>query len=209
MKYDVIILASGKGERANLGFNKTFYRMKNGKRVLDCSIERFEQDQDCQRIIVVTNKENFIDVQSERRIIVTEGGKLRRDSVYNGLKLVESDYVLIHDGARPFIDSASIERIKEKLKDCDAVCLGHMSYDTVKYVEDGRIVKTLDRNNIFLAETPQAFKSELIKSCYEKCEDINFTDDASLVESLGYTVEIVLNDSDNRKLTNTEDFNNL
>ena len=209
MKYDVVIVASGKGVRANLGYNKVFYKMKNGKTILDCSVNLFYEDEDCRRIIVVTNEEDFISIKDNNKLISVSGGNERKDSVYNGLKEVESEYVLIHDGARPFINFETIEEIKKLLIENDAVCLGHMSSDTVKIIEDDRIVETIDRNKVFLAETPQAFKSSLIKDCYERCEDINFTDDASLVESLGYEVKILINKYDNHKLTRKEDFNNL
>lgn len=208
MKYDVIIVASGKGSRANLGYNKVFYKLKDGRSVLDCSINLFDNDTDCQRIIVVTNHEYFHEVKGNK-VIVVEGGKERRNSVYNGLKEVKSDYVLIHDGARPYLHINALEAIKERLETCDCVVLGKMATDTVKTVKDNKVIETIDRSTIFLAETPQGFKSSLIKDAYEKCDDINFTDDTSLVESLGYEVNIVLDEYNNKKLTKEEDFKNL
>lgn len=207
MNYDVIIVASGKGVRANLGYNKVFYEMKNGKRVLDCSIDLFKEDEDCKRIIVVTNKEDFEYIDDA--VIKVEGGDERKDSVFNGLKEVISDYVFIHDGARPFIRKENIEDIKNSLKDNDAVCLGSIALDTIKLIDGDDIVETIDRNKVFIAQTPQAFKTSLIKDCYEKCKDLLFTDDSSLVESLGYKVKVVLNNFDNHKLTKEDDFLDL
>lgn len=207
MNYDVIIVASGKGVRANLGYNKVFYEMKNGKRVLDCSIDLFKEDEDCKRIIVVTNKEDFEYIDGA--VIKVEGGDERKDSVFNGLKEVISDYVFIHDGARPFIRKENIEDIKNSLKDNDAVCLGSIALDTIKLIDGDDIVETIDRNKVFIAQTPQAFKTSLIKDCYEKCKDLLFTDDSSLVESLGYKVKVVLNNFDNHKLTKEDDFLDL
>lgn len=208
MKYDAIIVASGKGQRANLGYNKVFYEMADGKSVLDHSIALFDGDADCEQIIVVTNADCFERVKGEK-VIVTEGGEQRKDSVCNGLKLVKSAYVLIHDGARPFLHRESLEALKEKVFACGAAILGRMAFDTVKEVEEGRIVKTLDRQRIFLAETPQGFRTDLIRDCFARCEDIAFTDDASLVESLGHDVYIVVDRYDNRKLTKEEDFRDL
>jgi len=208
MKYDVVIVASGKGQRANLGYNKVFYKMKDGRIVLDCSIDLFLNDDDCINVIVVLNEDDFDQLNNDK-VIKVKGGKERKDSVYNGLQKVSSDYVLIHDGARPFLRRETLDLIKNELIDNDAVCLGHMATNTIKVIEDDYIVKTLDRNNIFEAETPQGFKSELIKDCYEKCDDIVFTDDASLVESLNYKVKVVLNKYDNPKLTKEDDFINL
>ena len=208
MKYDAIIVASGKGQRANLGYNKVFYKLKDGRSVLDCSIERFTNDPDCYKIIVVTNPEYFHEVKGQKTVVV-EGGKERRDSVYNGLKRVESEYVLIHDGARPYLHPEALNDLKEKLSQNDCVVLGRIATDTIKLIEGETVVETIDRNKVFQAETPQGFRSELIKDAYENCADINFTDDCSLVESLGYKVTIVIDHFDNRKLTKEEDFRNL
>ena len=208
MKYDAVIVASGKGQRANLGYNKVFYKLKDGRSVLGCSIERFEHDEECHKIIVVTNPEYFHEVKGYKTLCV-EGGKERKDSVYNGLKEVDCEYVLIHDGARPYLHEEALKEIKEKLQVSDCVVLGKMATDTIKLVEGDKIIKTIDRNRVFLAETPQGFKSELIINAYKNCADINFTDDASLVESLGYEVSIVIDRFDNKKLTKEEDFKNL
>ena len=209
MKYDALIVASGKGERAKLGYNKVFYRMKDGKTVLEHAASLFMEDEDCKRIVIVTNRENFEDVFDCGKLVLTVGGELRRDSVFNGLKLCESEYVLIHDGARPFLTKKALEEVKKETELHKAVVLGRKAIDTIKLIDGNKIVKTIDRNGVFLAETPQAFDRKLILSCYERCEDIPFTDDASLCESLGYDVFIVNNDSDNRKLTKEEDFRDL
>ena len=209
MNYDAVIVASGKGQRANLGYNKDFYIMKDGKSVLDHSVQLFCDDPDCKNVIVVTNPENFEKVMKDEKVKITQGGKERKDSVYNGLKLSQSDYVFIHDGARPFLKKDVLEQLKEKVAADKAVCLGHFATDTVKIVSDGKIEKTVDRNTVFLAETPQAFERELILDCYKRCEDVLFTDDASLAESLGYAVSVLNDPYDNRKLTKEEDFKNL
>ncbi len=209
MKYDVIIVAYGKGERACLGFNKVFYTMKDGMTVLDHSLSLFTKDEDCQRIIVVTNEEYSELLPEHEKILRVDGGERRQDSVRNGLAHVESPYVFVHDGARPFLKEDNIRDLKEKLQECDAVVLGHKAVDTIKVLEGDRIIKTVDRNTIFIAETPQAFKTDLFKNCYSRCEDVLFTDDASLVESLGYEVRPVFNPHDNRKLTGEDDFKDL
>ena len=209
MKYDVVIVASGKGQRANLGYNKAFYKMKNGKTVLQNSASLFIDDKDCQNIIVVTNKEYFDQVFTCDKLTIVCGGQERRDSVFNGLEKVASEYVLIHDAARPFLVKESLEEIKNKVVETNAVILAKKSTDTIKIVSDGKIEKTIDRNTVYMAETPQAFKTSLIKECYDKCEHINFTDDALLCEQLGYEVYVVEDKYNNKKLTLEEDFNNL
>lgn len=209
MKYDVIIVASGKGERANLGYNKVFYKMKNGKTVLEQSVELFLEDNDCVNIIVVTNEECLKLVLNNNKIIKTIGGEQRKDSVKNGLKLVSSEYVLIHDGARPFLNAQSLSELKIEIEKHGAAILAKKAVDTVKKIQNNKIIKTIDRNTIYLAETPQGFKTDLIKKCYEKCGAKDFTDDASLVESFGYDVFVVEDRFDNKKLTTETDFVNL
>ena len=209
MFYDVVIVASGKGQRANLGYNKAFYKMKDGRTVLECSASLFIEDEDCKNIIVVTNEEYIEQVLKNDKVICTIGGKERRNSVENGLNLVQSEYVLIHDAARPFLNRLSLEDLKKELETSGACILAKKATDTIKVVENNKIVKTLDRNSIYMAETPQAFKSDLLKKCYKESENIIFTDDASLVESLGYEVSIVEDKFNNKKLTNEMDFIDL
>ena len=209
MFYDIVIVASGKGQRANLGYNKAFYKMKDGRTVLECSASLFIEDEDCKNIIVVTNEEYIEQVFKNDKVICTIGGKERRNSVENGLNLVQSEYVLIHDAARPFLNRLSLEDLKKELETSGACILAKKATDTIKVVENNKIIKTLDRNSIYMAETPQAFKSDLLKKCYKESENIIFTDDASLVESLGYEVSIVEDKFNNKKLTNEMDFIDL
>ena len=209
MKYDVVIVASGKGERANLGYNKAFYKMKDGKTVLERSSSLFIEDSDCKNIIVVTSSDCIDSVFKNEKVITTLGGEQRKDSVENGLTKVTSEYVLIHDAARPFLNKQSLEELKKQIELNNAAILAKKAVDTIKVVNNNKIEKTVDRNTIYMAETPQGFKTDLIKKCYSKCENINFTDDASLVESLGYDVYIVEDKFDNKKLTTETDFRNL
>ncbi len=209
MNYDAVIVASGKGERAGLGYNKVFYRMKDGKSVLEHAASLFVEDPDCRRIIVVTNPESFEKVFVCDKLTVTQGGATRRDSVENGLKECKSDYVFIHDGARPFLHEKALMALKQAVEEKGAAVLGKMAVDTIKVVENGRIVKTIDRNKVFMAETPQAFERELIAGCFKRCREGTFTDDASLAEAMGYEVAVVIDDYDNRKLTREEDFEDL
>ena len=209
MNYDVVIVASGKGERAKLGYNKAFYKMKDNRTVLEMSASLFVQDEECKKIIIVTNKDYFSNVFKNEKVVLVEGGKERKDSVANGLNKANSEYVLIHDAARPFLKKESLNELKKTIKEKNAAILASKAIDTIKVVNNFEIEKTIDRNTIYMAETPQGFKTELIKECYAKCENILFTDDASLVESLGYKVYVVEDKYNNKKLTSEEDFINL
>lgn len=203
MKYDVVIVAGGKGKRAKLGYNKAFFLMENNKTVIENCAKIFIDDKDCNQVIIVINEKLPF---TNEKVICVNGGKERRDSVLNGLDLVTAEYVLIHDGARPYLNKKALNKVKKEVVIKKAIVLAKKATDTIKVVNKGRIEKTIDRNTIYLAETPQAFKTTLIKKCYKNCADINFTDDGSLVESLGYKVYIVEDEFDNTKLTKPEDF---
>lgn len=206
MKYDAVIVASGVGKRANLGFNKVLYVMKNKKTVLENACSLFIEDRDCEKVIVVTNENINL---NNIKVIVTKGGESRYDSVVNGLKLVNSEYVLIHDGARPFLTREELEKVKDALNKDDGVILATKAIETIKYVEDGYIVKTINRDNIYAAQTPQGFKTEVIKKAYQDVDYNGVTDDASVLEKLGLKVKIVEGNKTNIKLTNSEDFENI
>ena len=205
MQYDAVIVASGKGTRANLGYNKVLYVLENDKSVLENACHLFIEDKDCQKIILVTNDE--VDFACDKMIIV-EGGEKRSDSVINGLKEVESEYVLIHDGARPFLEKEDLENVKKDTKKYDAALLVCKSTDTIKYSESEFVEKTINRNYIYRAQTPQGFKTELIKKAYEYVEKEGclYTDDASVVEEYGHKVKMTIGSPNNIKLTYKEDF---
>ena len=208
MSYNVIILASGEGERAKLGYNKVLFKMENGKTVLENACKIFLEDDDCRRVIVVTNEKYVI---NSPKLIKAPGGKTRSESVWNGLQDVNSANVLIHDAARPFLKKIDLEKIKVALEKNKAAILAIKETDTIKYVKNDEVETTLNRDYIYRAVTPQGFKTELIKRAYktvlEDCYPI--TDDASACEYIGESVKVIEGLSSNIKLTNPEDFKNI
>lgn len=206
MKYDAIVVASGKGSRADLGFNKVLFVMKNGKTVLENACHLFLEDEDCNKVILVTNDE--VPFNNDKLTIV-EGGKERYLSVKNGLDKVTSEYVLIHDGARPFLNEFDLKRLKNSILGWNGAILATKATDTIKYVVDDVIRKTLNREEIYYALTPQAFKSEVLKDGYKILNLEGITDDAQIAEKLGLDVKIVEGSKTNIKLTNKEDFENI
>lgn len=210
MNYSAIVLCAGKGSRSGLTYNKMLYRFKN-KTVYEMTMEIFLNDERCKQIVVVTKEEELDDLKkliSSKKIDYVFGGKERQDSVYNGLQVVKEDYVLIHDGARPYLKKENIDDILECLNKNDACLLIVPVKDTIKVCIDGNIVKTLPREQLVQAQTPQAFKTELIKRCYQKGKDENYiaTDDASLVEYFENTeVKAVLGSYSNIKITTPDD----
>lgn len=210
MKYSVIILCAGSGRRSGLNYNKMLY-VYDDKTVFEHTVNVFINDDNCDEIII-TCKDNemnsFKSLINDKRVKFVLGGNERQDSVYNGLQVVTKDYVLIHDGARPFIRQESINDILSCLEDNDACLLMVPCKDTIKRVVDGKVVETLNRNELMQAQTPQAFKTEIIKKAYQQGIDENYqaTDDAQMIEKYtNINVKVVVGDYNNIKITTKDD----
>ena len=215
MKYNVILLAAGKGSRSGLSYNKVFYPITDSKTVLDCSLDLVLADADCTGIIIVCAEYEEDKMKKEycRSPLISTciGGATRQESVYNGLAMVKEDYVFIHDGARPYVKQQQIEDLKKTLEMEDACLLMVPSTDTSKIVEDGYVKETLVRSTVYNAQTPQCFKTDLIKKCYQKGKEERkeATDDAQLVEWYSdVPVKAVLSDPSNIKITHPTDLKN-
>lgn len=213
----VIIVCSGIGKRMNSNVPKQFIKV-NDKPIVCYTIDKFENCNYIDETIIVTNKEyidyfknSIINDYNYKKIsAVIEGGKERLNSVYNGINYIEyneDSIVLIHDGVRPFIDEKDIINIIEETKIYNACILGVKVKDTVKICKDGFIQTTPNRENIWLAQTPQAFKYNIIKEAYEYAFNNNLfvTDDASVVENFGFKVKIIEGSYSNIKITTKED----
>lgn len=210
MKYSAIILAAGSGKRTGLNFNKILCEI-NGKRVIEYSLDFFNKDENCVDIVLVASNIDYDYCLKHfdcNKIKVVLGGMQRRDSVRLALKSAACEYVLIHDGARPFITKDSITQILIKLKDNDSVTLGVKVKETIQEVEGNRVVKTLDRSKLIITQTPQGFnKSKLIKAHDMALRKGYYgTDDTVLLEEfLGIMASFILGDYRNIKLTTIED----
>lgn len=210
MDYSVIILCAGSGTRTGLTYNKMFYKIDNVT-VYEKTLAVFLQDIQCKQIIVVTKEEEINDIKSiikDEKICYVIGGKERQDSVYSGLQVVTSPYVLIHDGARPYIEKMQIEALLECLKEHKACLLMVPCKDTIKVVREGKVKQTLPRETLMQAQTPQAFMTEVIKEAYQKAKEQGYhaTDDASLVEVFSKeAVYAVLGSYQNTKITTKAD----
>ncbi len=208
MEYSVCLLAAGKGSRTHLEYNKVFYKLENGKTVLDTGLSVFLEDEDCKEVVIVSSHYEVEYVRSlyrqNKKIQVVEGGSTRQESVSKGLDKVNYPYVFIHDGARPYIKKEQIDMCKETLKEEDACLLMVPSVDTSKIIENGYVKETLVRSTVYNAQTPQCFKTDLIRYCQEQAMKENYTgtDDAELVEKFGNTkIKMVLGDPSNVKIT--------
>ena len=210
----VIIVSGGKSSRMN-GINKQFIEL-GGVPVIIRSLKAFDNIDEICEIIVVTSKENLDTMEKlvtqynfNKKIKLTVGGETRQQSVFNGFKLVDekSEYVAIHDGARPLISKAFIEKLIENVKLYRATTVGVPVKDTIKVVEDGFIKSTPKRDTLFITQTPQMFEKKLYSESVTNAieNELDFTDDCQLVESIGYKVFMTSGDYSNIKITTPED----
>lgn len=210
MEYSAIVLCAGSGTRSGLSYNKIFHVIA-GETIYEKTMRVFLQDVDCKQIIVVgkqTELEAFEALVSNHKIEYVIGGKERQDSVYEGLQKVNSHNVMIHDGARPYVEQEQIKALKDCLQTNTACLLMVPCKDTIKEVIDGKVVRTIPRETLMQAQTPQAFTTKIIKQAYEMAKQAQYlgTDDASLVEQFtAETVYAVLGSYQNSKVTTKED----
>ena len=216
--YTAIVLAAGKGTRMNSKIQKQFLEVE-GKPVIYYSLKCFQESPLIRDIILVTGEESLSYCKEEivKRFgfskvkKVTAGGKERYDSVYAGLCACDNtDYVLIHDGARPFVTEEILERTCFVVKETGACVVGMPAKDTIKISDRNKMVEsTPAREKVWLVQTPQAFRYSLIKESYEsiRCKDMNgITDDAMIVEQeSGVKVALVHGSYENLKITTPED----
>ncbi len=220
MHISVIILAAGKGRRMEQNINKQFLEV-NGKPILSYTIEAFVAQEGIDEIVLVINplEEKMIEtkvlahIEGERknRIRIAYGGKERYNSVYNGLIALDEqcEAVLIHDGARPLISRAVIEKTIQTLKKHDGCLVGVKAKDTYKIVGPTMEVKrTVCRDELFQIQTPQGFKKHVILEAYKNAGDSfnKITDDGMMVEQFtDYKVIVIEGEYRNIKVTTPED----
>lgn len=207
MKITAIVTAGGSSVR--FGSDKLLEKIDN-KEILRISAEKFLCDEIAE--IIVTASKNNIEkyknlLKDIKKVKVTEGGNSRQKSVYNAIKTIDnSDFVIIHDAARPFVKKEDIINCLNKAIETKAAILAVKTTDTIKEVdENNKIIRTFNRSVLRNVQTPQIFDFQLIKSAHEKLKDKDFTDDASMLEFLGYDVYVVEGDYSNIKITNKND----
>jgi len=211
MEYSAVIVAAGSGTRMKLGYNKVYAPLKDDKTILETTVSVFAEDPDCRQIVVVTDADMYYEKVGnffEGKVVLAQGGNTRQESVYHGLCAAVCDTVMIHDGARPYVDEDCLKRLKNVLETDDAALLMVPVKDTIKVVKDGIALETPDRSTLYAAQTPQAFRTDLILSCMRQAFKEGFigTDDASLVEKYGNVpVRVVEGSYANIKITTPED----
>lgn len=211
MNHYVIIVAAGSGKRFGTDIPKQFLELA-GKPLIMHTIQRFLSYSTDISIIVVLPAE-YISYWKELTVkyafkvphVVTEGGSTRFYSVKNGLALTEDDgLVAVHDGVRPLVSTATISRCFEAAMEFGNAVPAINPPDTVR-IQTDMGSETYDRNQVKLIQTPQVFRTEIIKKAYQQEYSPDFTDDATVVERSGQTIHLVEGNRENIKITNPED----
>ena len=214
-KVSAIIVAAGESRRMG-GADKVLLPL-GGKPVLLRVIDVFQECRLIDQIVAVVNEKSMEscrqlvngggwDKVSDKVSDVCIGGRRRQDSVAAGLKRLQNcDWVIIHDGARPLVTVDLIERGLEAAGDTGAAVAAVPVIDTIKVAGDDRIVReTPPRQNLWAVQTPQVFSHRIITEAYSRANG-DVTDDASLVEQLGYKVKLYMGSYDNIKITTPDD----
>lgn len=213
MTCGVIIPAAGQGKRMGIGINKQFIKLHD-KPILIHTVEKFMNIDWIKEIVVVAHPDEIIIVESmfsEYGLsikAIVPGGLERQDSIYNGLSMLETEYVMVHDGARPFIKEKQLHMLWEVVQKNGAAVLGVPVKETIKVVdEQGLIISTPSRKSLWSIQTPQAFLLSTLKVAYEQAYQDHFlgTDDSSLVERMQIEIQVVEGDYQNIKITTPED----
>lgn len=210
----VVIVAAGRGTRMGTEESKQ-YLLLRGRPIIVHTLEIFQRHPLISEIVLVTGAEDVERCRkwaeeygiTKLRAVVT-GGAERQHSVYKGLGRLDSEWVMVHDGVRPFVRSRDIEACYEEAKRTGASVLAVPVKDTIKQVSgEGLVTATPDRRTLWAIQTPQTFRLSRLKQAYEAAERDGFlgTDDSSLAERAGMPVAVVEGSYTNIKITTPDD----
>ena len=208
-----IITAGGSSSRFK-GINKLLYEI-NGIPVIKITADKFLSIPEISEIIIPCNKNILKQVseifKNEDKVKIVEGGQTRQESVYKGLIACSNcEYVIIHDGARPFISQNTIINCIDNAKKYGASIAAVKTVDTIKIADsDGFITSTPDRNYLWNAQTPQIFEYSKILEAHNKLKNNNYTDDSLLFEILNIPVFITEGEYSNFKITTASDLEKI
>lgn len=209
----VVIPAAGLGKRMGTKESKQFLEL-DGQPILLHTLFLFEQHPEITEIVLAVREEEqervlqmVTDAGIRKATKIVVGGKERQDSVYQGLLACESEYVLVHDAVRPFVEPELLQQLIAVVREKEAAVLAVPSKDTIKEVHEGVVTNTPERAFLWNVQTPQAFRRSLLIEANHHAEQqqLAVTDDASIVEYYGYPVTVVMGNYHNIKITTTED----
>ncbi|QNK63564.1 2-C-methyl-D-erythritol 4-phosphate cytidylyltransferase [Pedobacter sp. PAMC26386] len=212
MKYYAIIVAGGKGNRMNQAIAKQFLEL-DGKPILMHTLEAFHQCILNPEIILVLNIHQHLFweelcVQHHFKIPhqVIKGGQERFDSVRNGLKPIKGKAIVaIHDAVRPLVTAELIHQSYQMAEEKGNAIAAIQPVDSIRIKRDGQDSEALNRDELFLIQTPQTFQIEQLKKAYLQPYRNEFTDDASVVERAGFSINLLPGERSNIKITYTQD----
>lgn len=212
-KYHLII--TGAGESKRFGQDKLFLKI-SGKTLLEWTISNFNKI-NFEKKVLVLRKEKIKNINIRKNFkdfLIVEGGEKRAISVYNGFMALfpeNEDFILIHDGARPFVSYKLIKNLMSEIKKESGVIPVLPVKETLKKINKNYIEKTVDREGIFSVQTPQIYKAETLKNAYKMKREIweNLTDESQLLEILKIPVKTIEGSPLNIKITYKEDLENL
>lgn len=206
-----IIVAAGSGSRFG-GETPKQFRLLHGKPILSHTLSKFQNCIDIDEIVLVVAKDRLELCADYRSVFpkikeIVAGGETRMSSVANGLRVCTGEGIIaVHDGARPFVKVQEISATISAARRTGAACLVTDVTDTIKRFNDGKITGTVDREGLRRALTPQCFRFDLLERAFAEADsDIEFTDESSLVEQMGISVEAVRGSASNFKITVEED----
>lgn len=209
--YRVVIPAAGAGKRMGADRNKLMLLLRD-RSIIEWTLDVFEADPLCEQIILAINpaEQVWFEQVTDRYatpVRLVAGGRERQESVLRGLEVIEAPgIVLIHDGARPFIEQTAIHAVVAAAVEHKAAILAVPVKDTVKRIIGETIVETVPRDELMAAQTPQAFDLDTIRTVHQKAaEHYLGTDDASLIEWDGGKVTLVTGQYENIKVTTPDD----
>jgi 2-C-methyl-D-erythritol 4-phosphate cytidylyltransferase len=216
MRVVAIIPAAGSGRRMGSAVEKQFLHLR-GIPLIAHTLRVFEQSPKIDGIVLAVAPQQRLTLENEvlsphpckKLIQVVDGGAERQDSVANGLGAIplECELVVVHDGVRPLVSIDLLETVVEAAQQYGAAIAALPAGDTVKQADSQKVVATLERETIWLAQTPQVFQAKLLRKAYENIakDQVVVTDDAALVERLGVAVHLVHGSPENIKVTTPAD----
>jgi 2-C-methyl-D-erythritol 4-phosphate cytidylyltransferase len=213
-----LIVAAGEGRRIGADVPKTYLPI-GGRPMVLRTLDRFFATRTVERVVLVIAANDLSRCKTMLRgdpllgncaWVLQGGGATRQQSVKKGFEKIDAntELVIVHDGARPFVSPALIDRCVEVARDKGAVVVGVRARDTIKMVSGDRWVQTTpDRNSLWEIQTPQVFRTELLVEAHDQAarDGVDATDDAMLVERMGKPVFVVDGESTNFKITTPDD----
>lgn len=214
-KVVAIIAAAGSGKRIGGDSPKQYLKITN-KPILIYTLEKFDRCNDIDHIILVVQKDkvHFAEDllkqwQVRKNVTVITGGAERQDSIHQALHVVpdEVEFIVIHDAVRPFVSVQKLNEVIQAGREFGAAVLAVPEKNTVKAVKNGWVEQTLSREKLWEVQTPQVFRADWLKTSYVNAEKkkLQATDDAALVERMGYRVRLVEGEETNIKITSPVD----